>query len=303
MVKKYYPGETKQQRKIRKAREKATGVKEPVNTTKVEKPTEQPVQVQTPQPVSPAVPIKDEDRWAVGFEPDCNRYVACLKHGNKYSSDYVNTLYSMVKRNLTLPFKFVCFTENGANLHPDIIVHPLMKFPNVSGWWYKPGFFNPDIPFEGTLLYLDLDVIVFRNIDNLFTYHPGKFCVIRDFNRINAPGWNKMNSSVFRLQIGSMPYVYKEFMKAPEQYTKKFHGDQDWLYHMVKKDFVFWPEDWIQSYKWEMRKKAPMNRIDGVRNFVTPGEPDILPNTNIAVFHGEPNPHNCVDNWCKENWK
>ena len=47
MVKKYYPGETKQQRKIRKAREKATGVKEPVNTTKVEKPTEQPVQSPT----------------------------------------------------------------------------------------------------------------------------------------------------------------------------------------------------------------------------------------------------------------
>ena len=25
---------------------------------------------------------------------------------------YVNTLYSMVKRNLLLPFKFVCFTDN-----------------------------------------------------------------------------------------------------------------------------------------------------------------------------------------------
>ena len=31
--------------------------------------------------------------------------------------------------------------------------------------------------------------------------------------------------------------------------------------------------------------------------------PKILPETNVAVFHGEPNPHQCIDPWCKENWK
>ena len=41
------------------------------------------------------------------------------------------------------------------------------------------------------MLYLDLDVIVFENIDKLFTYAPGHFCIIRDFNRKNLPNWQK----------------------------------------------------------------------------------------------------------------
>jgi hypothetical protein len=32
--------------------------------------------------------------------------IVCLKHGTKYNSDYVNRLYNMVQRNLTIPFKF-----------------------------------------------------------------------------------------------------------------------------------------------------------------------------------------------------
>ena len=39
-------------------------------------------------------------------------YVVCLKYGDKYSADYVNKLYNGVKRNLTVPFEFVCYTED-----------------------------------------------------------------------------------------------------------------------------------------------------------------------------------------------
>ena len=151
-------------------------------------------------------------------------------------------------------------------------------------------------------MFIDLDVIIFRNIDKLFTYQPGKFCVIRDFNRKNNPSWNKFNSSCFRLEIGQHQHVYKNFMNNPVQNSRKFHGDQDWLYDQVKDNFVFWPDEWLQSYKWEMRNKPAMTRIDGVRNFSAPGVPEIAPDTAVAVFHGEPNPDNCVDPWCKENW-
>ena len=41
----------------------------------------------------------------------------------------------------------------------------------------------------------------------------------------------------------------------------------------------------------------------GHRNFVSPGVPKILPETSIAVFHGDPNPKVCCDPWCKENWR
>jgi hypothetical protein len=231
-------------------------------------------------------------------------YVVCLKYGNKYSAEYVNTLYSMVERNLTVPYEFVCYTEDSTGIDPSITIKPLTLISNVHGWWYKPMFFNPDLGLKGTILFLDLDVIVFRNIDNLFTYEPGKFCIIRDFTRFVIRDYKKFNSSVFRLETGQHSQVYTQFIENPKNIVRRFHGDQDWIYSTIQKDFVYWPDEWIQSYKWEMRGKPQMTAdITGRKNFAVPGEPEIKPNTNIAVFHGDPNPHLCVDNWCKENWK
>ena len=125
-------------------------------------------------------------------------YVVCLKHGDKYSAEYVNVLHNMVSRNLTIPFNFAVFTENAHGIKPGIEIYPLPAIPDVQGWWYKPMFFNPGLPVKGTILYIDLDVIIFKNMDKLFTYNPGQFCVIRDFNRIVQSNWDRMNSSVIR---------------------------------------------------------------------------------------------------------
>ena len=48
--------------------------------------------------------------------------VICVKEGTKYDSDYVNILYFMVKRNLTIPFDFICLTENPQDLLEEIKV-------------------------------------------------------------------------------------------------------------------------------------------------------------------------------------
>jgi len=229
-------------------------------------------------------------------------YVACLKHGTKYGPEYVNRLYNMVKRNLTIPFKFVCLTENSAGLNNEIEVLSLHLDHRLTGWWYKPYFFNPHLGLNGTILYLDLDVVVFENIDKLFTWNPEQFCIIRDFNRHQRPTWDRMNSSVFRLQAGDHAYVYEDFIQNP-QGARRFHGDQDWIYSKVKRDFLFWPDEWIQSYKWEMRGKPEMVRFNGKRNFKDIGEPNVLPETSIAVFHGDPNPADCRDPWVIDRWQ
>ena len=54
--------------------------------------------------------------------------VLCMKWGTKYAADYVNTLYSMVARNMTRDFRFVCLTEDGVGLHEKVEVFP----PSVS---------------------------------------------------------------------------------------------------------------------------------------------------------------------------
>ena len=234
-------------------------------------------------------------------------FIICLKHGNKYGADYVNTLESMVRRNCTMSFEFVCFTDDPTGINSTVRTMPLSNAYGVAGWWHKPLLFNPDNPVGirgDTILYMDLDVIVFKNIDKLLTYEQGKFCVIRDFNRSANPQWQKFNSSVVRWQIGQHPQIYNDFIRTAASQVRRFHGDQDWLYAQVRKDFEFWPDEWIMSYKWEMRKRPPMiRRPDGIRDFVSPGVPTVKPETSIAVFHGDPNPKHCADPWCKENWK
>jgi len=267
-MKKYIEGETKEQRKLRKRSES--------NTSSV--PT-------------PSINSKRKN------------YVVCLKHGDKYGPEYVNNLYNMVKRNLTLDYEFVCFTEDTSGINSEITIMPLPQLP-VDGWWYKPMFFDTKLGLKGTILFLDLDLIIFENIDKLFTYEITKFLIIRDFNRHIIKNYDKFNSSVFRLDTGTHPQVYTEFVKNANSICRRYPGDQDWIRKQISKDFVYWPEEWIQSYKWEMRGKPKFDRQPrGKRDFEINGDPKIKPNTSIAVFHGDPNPHNCKDPWVIDNWK
>jgi hypothetical protein len=149
-------------------------------------------------------------------------------------------------------------------------------------------------------------MIIFRNIDRLFSYKPGRFCIIRDFNRFVVRNFKKMNSSIFRLESGSMPRIYNDFIKSHNIITHRYPGDQDWIYANLKdtNDFEYWPDEWIQSYKWEMRGKPDFDSNPrGQRDFAVNGDPIIKDNTAIAVFHGDPNPHRCKDQWVIDNWK
>ena len=228
-------------------------------------------------------------------------YIICLKWGKKYSAEYVNKLYAMTQRHCKVPHQFICFTESRKDIDKEIKTINLPTI-NLDGWWFKPWFFSKDLPIQGTMLYFDLDVIVFRNIDKLFEYKPKQFCIIRDFNRSIRPGFDRINSSVFRLETGMFDPIWKQFENDPKLHMQKNRGDQDWMYKNIR-NFSYWPDEWIQSYKWEMRGKPEMTRINGVRNFAIPGAPKILPQTSVAVFHGEPHPHQCEDNWVIENWR
>jgi len=228
--------------------------------------------------------------------------VVCLKWGSKYPVKYVNALYNMVRRHSGLEYDFVCLTDDPSNLDGRIIHKPLPKI-NVHGWWWKPYVFSEDLGFQGDVLFLDLDLVVFSNIDRLWTYNSANFCIIRDFTRQMSPSWRKFNSSVFRFPAKDYHWIWKEFEKNHNKIMPKNHGDQDYLYSILSQQARYWPDEWIQSYKWEMRDRSEIGIVNGKRNFTFAREPKIDPNCFIAVFHGEPNPHDCVDPWVINNWK
>ena len=47
-------------------------------------------------------------------------HIVCVKWGGKYISKYANVLESMCKRHVTVPFEFLCITENSQGIDPHI---------------------------------------------------------------------------------------------------------------------------------------------------------------------------------------
>lgn len=204
-------------------------------------------------------------------------YIVCLKYGTKYSAEYVNKLYSMVRRHCSsVDYKFVCITEDSIGLHSEIKIVSLALDSEIAGWWYKVFLFDSEFPLKGRLMFIDLDVVIFNDIGKFFEYGNASFIISRGFSKKNYLG---MNSSCFRLDTGTQSRVYNDFMKDKNSIMKRLHGDQDWIQEKIS-NYEFWPDGWLKSYKW-----------DGVDQ-----------KASIAVFHGNPKPHELENQWIKENW-
>lgn len=209
----------------------------------------------------------------------------------------------MVNRHTTVPYQFHCLTDDPSGLDADINVIKLPKDPWIKTWWSKLWMFSPDLPLKGNILFFDLDVVIFKNIDDLFNHNPGKFNIIRDFNRCRVPDWKQSNSSCMRWEAGTMDYLYNNFVTNYQRIMQQNWGDQDWIMKEAKADINWWPDEWIRSYKWEMigLKDTKLLTKDGRSYFRKPV--DINPGNRVAVFHGKPNPMECADEWVIENWK
>ena len=229
--------------------------------------------------------------------------IVCIKWGPKYIPEYVNILKNMVRRHSTLDYKFTCITDDETGLANDINV---VKFPKdkpaIKSWWSKLWMFSKELPLDGTILYFDLDLIIFRNIDNLWQYDPGKFCIIQDFNRCRVKDWQLCNSSVMRWEKGMLHNLWEMYEQDPRKIWERNHGDQDFITAKEGKNATRWPVNWIRSYKWELMGKKTTLLRQG-KKFMYQKPPTIPDDCNVAVFHGEPKPFNCGDKLIIDNWK
>jgi len=207
----------------------------------------------------------------------------------------------MVARHCTIPYEFVCLTDDARPIDGvRLIVQPSGGYPKL--WWQKVHMFDPMLDVGGRILYFDLDVIIHANIDKLAQGTDKDFYGIRDFNRKFHPGWNVLNSSVMCWQKGMHPDIFSTFMTNPKK-AMKMHGDQDWIWAVAKSRITFYPDEWIMSYKWELRDRTEISRQNGITRFKTVRSPKIPKENCVAVFHGDPNPPDIQDQFVVDNWR
>ena len=236
--------------------------------------------------------------------------VVCLYWRQKYKIEYVNILYNMVHRHLTIPHKFIIYTDHVKMkklVKGDNIEVRKLPFHDYTGWWNKLTLFSPEANLTGNNLYFDLDVVITENIDCFITHKPQKqVLLIRDFNT-STKGFN---SSIMRFRNEVMtPKVWEPFLEERTRF-KKLQGDQNVISECIKQTpdlYDIFPDEWTFSAKWFDREDARFSRSKWTFEYKK--------GCKIAVFHGKPDPnqlanphpHESYDlktiEWVKNHWK
>lgn len=232
--------------------------------------------------------------------------IACLIHGDVYPWEYVEKLYSMVTRHLTVPFRFHVFTEAHREVPSPMIKHELVDWPDISGrrkaWWYKMQMFNPTHGIK-QILYFDLDVVITGSLDWILGCRREHFWALKDFKYIWRPAWTGINSSVMYWNVEAFAHIWTTFdHRNITALVRQYAGDQDFLSDTVDLQRIrYFDTDMIKSWRWQV--------LDGgmdmkSRTVYHPNAGAVIDDkTRIIIFHGKPKPHEITDPRIMEFWK
>jgi len=187
--------------------------------------------------------------------------ILTLKYGNKFTSDDVNRIYNATGGE----YNYVCVTDNPEGLNPNIYNFPITH--EIEGHWEKIKLFKYNT--LGKILYLDLDIVIQKDIDHLFNYLD-KYPMIcytywkpLDFPYHKDERWSynylsNFNSSVMLWEDAR--HIYNKWLENQDYYMVKYAGDDRFLFH---EGFTFehWPEGEIYSFKFNGAKYQPQASI------------------------------------------
>lgn len=214
--------------------------------------------------------------------------IITLKTGTLYNHEYVNKMYSMVKRHLSKEFRFYCLTEDSTNLDENIIV---VDLPNMElkGWWFKPYIFKENLfstDNTDTNFFLDLDMVLIDNIDCYFEYNSDSTNIIglRDLIYTRHQHVVRLGSAILRWKNNTYSDLWTR-IEDDISNINGFPGDQDYIWKHNKESIEFFPTEWTTSFKWELIQH-------GLRK-----------QENMIVFHGVPKPHEVSDPLITQHWR
>ncbi len=230
--------------------------------------------------------------------------VVCIKWGTLFGAEYVNRLYSGVRRNLTSPVRFVCMTEHADGLHPDVETLPLPAEPfhdemsaalavaNRQGAMRKVSLFRPGLiaGLEGPVLGFDLDVVITGALDEILSFAPGKVAMRADWVEARR-GRPTGHGSVFRYDPALHPWLYETLAESPTDCVERARGSEQRYTSTLAQErdaFAYLPPDQVVSFKHDCLLWPPISYA----------KPPRLPaNARVVCFHGRPKMEEAVAGW------
>lgn len=247
--------------------------------------------------------------------------IVCIKWGTLFGPEYVNRLYSGVRRNMARPIRFICMTDDSAGFHPDIEVLDLpvepysepmnaaLKVANRQGAMRKTSLFKPGLieNLQGAILGFDLDVVITGPLDDIYNMAPGQIAMRHDWTE-KRKGRPTGHGSVFRYDPNLHPFLYNDLAADPYAEVEKARGsEQRYTSHkaMDNKVFAYIPDPWVVSFKYDCNP-FPGNYFRG---------PDLPRDARVVCFHGRPKMTDAIEGykgsfiryakpapWLQEHW-
>ena len=208
------------------------------------------------------------------------------RRGPGYSIDWVDRLYRAVNRNLDIPFKFTCLSNI------DTPYHTIGLISDSDMYWNKIELFRKDI-FQGPVLYLDLDVVICKNITNDILNLPNDRLLMtrepyRDIINSSVMFWEGDYSYLFEQYVANKDSIVEEYSHPTTgKYTDQAYSYTDQAYIRDNTSY-----DILENYTSDNFIEWRHHKID---------TPIIDP--SILVFTGTQKPNNNVNlELVKNNW-
>ena len=243
--------------------------------------------------------------------------ICTLYFEGKYTPDYVEKLYNSLKRNCTIPFEFICYSDN-PNVKADVII-PLKHFNNIKYHWYKLAFFSPNFAYknpEDEIIIMDIDQIITGNVDDMIGWP------VADNELVSYNKWwvgkPKLNGGFLKFKSGSCQIIWDTFIRAPEDwqlhyYKKgtvhyKYYGEQNYINAICneyKINLTLMPPEWVCKLT-NNEEEDRENNVEYIKRFNKDYMILDKPNDDIKVVHfANPNAniHTSKYEWIKDYWK
>ena len=209
--------------------------------------------------------------------------VCCLNAHNYMARgrEYVEKLHSAVSRNLTLPHRFVCFTDDPESYHYRVQKRPL-PHDGLTGWCNKLALFKPGVLEAERVVYIDLDTVITGPLDDLFAYS-GNFAMLAPFYTNVLPPFDGYQSGLMAWRAGTQTHIWEAYKAAGCPEVRG--GDQAFINSLGVE-----PDTWQAMFP----RRVVSYKAEGGK----------LPEGTSAVcFHGVPRPHQITSGWVPEHWR
>lgn len=178
------------------------------------------------------VKIQQSSVWVL--RPDEDMYV--------YTYEHVNRLYKMCTKNITVPFKFHCYTDNSAGIDPDINIIDYVNHDTGNPVFDKLFLFSDYIDKildKNPRVYFDLDIIIKQNIDHIVNDNVGDLTIIKaQWRELNGRKefplfWHQLNSSCMTWKSPKTKFIWNKFNEHIDMYTTKYQGMDAFLEYEI----------------------------------------------------------------------